>query len=54
MTDREAWISVFNTALTSAMTYPGPVTVNGKEVSVMAYAKAIADQALKDAPEDHP
>lgn len=52
MSDREAWISVFNTALTAAMTYRGPVTINGKEVSALEYARAIADEALKYAPKD--
>jgi len=54
MSDREAWIAVFNTVFTAAMATNLPVTINGKEVSAMAYAKGIADQALKDAPEDHP
>ncbi len=54
MTDREAWISVFNTAFAAGLAYNGPVMVGGKEVSAREFAKYIADEALKDAPEDHP
>ena len=54
MTDRQLWVSVFNAALSSAMVYAGPVYHNKEEISATDFAKAVADQALKDAPEDHP
>lgn len=54
MTDREAWISVFNSVFRSALTFEGPVRIEGKPVSAYDYSKLIADQTLKDAPEDHP
>lgn len=52
MSDREAWSSVFNTALTAAMSFNGPVNINGKQVSAREWAKHIADKALEDAPKD--
>ena len=54
MSDREAWIACFNTAFASALAHPGPVLIDGQDVSARAFTKWIADEALKDAPKDHP
>lgn len=52
MTDRELWVAVFNTALLGALGLPNAPHMNGRPVALNEYAKALADQALKDAPED--
>ena len=57
MSDREAWIAVFNAVFHSTMTSGiiGPLC-NATTASIVAkgIARATADEALKDAPEDHP
>ena len=52
MSDRQAWIMVFNAALTGAMATDRMCRINGEQVSDYEYAKRVADKALKDAPED--
>lgn len=52
MSDREAWISVFNMAFTAAMAVDRMCRVDGEQVTDYVFAKHVADKALQDAPKD--
>lgn len=60
MSDRELWVSVFNTALLCGANFQSlstdenqkALSWDGKIVTASEWAKAVADKALQDAPKD--
>lgn len=58
MTDRQLWVSVFNASLQSILASGGvqlhAYGLREAPKKAASIAKEIADEALKDAPEDHP
>lgn len=58
MSDRELWVSVFNTALQAgAQLIASKVELTGlqgREVGLATWAACVAGEGLKNAPEDKP